>query len=210
MLKHISKILLILSLFGAFASLAQTPVNDLEAFQKGLAAANAKVKNISSDFTQVKELKLLAEKVVSTGNFYFEKEDKVRIEYLKPFYYLLVMNGTRVLVKDEQSSNKINTRNSKMMRSVNQVMVDCMQGTVFSNPDFDVKAYTDTKGYLLVMTPVTSSMKQLFQEVSISMDKSDYDVKQLVLVENGGDNTIMTFKNIRHNIQLNETLFNVK
>ncbi|MCB0698453.1 MAG: outer membrane lipoprotein carrier protein LolA [Chitinophagales bacterium] len=209
-MKHISKILLAILLLCALTSSAQTPVKDMKSFQAGLTQANNKVQNISSDFVQVKELKLLAEKVKSNGKFYFQKDDKVRIEYKQPFFYLLVMNGTRMLVKDEQGSNKINTRNSKMMRSVNQVMVDCMQGTVFDNPDFDVMAYTDAKGYLLVMKPVTSSMKQLFEEVRISMDKTDYNVKQLTLVENGGDNTIMTFNNIRHNTQLNETLFNVK
>ncbi|HEY9178779.1 MAG TPA: outer membrane lipoprotein carrier protein LolA [Flavipsychrobacter sp.] len=186
------------------------PLADLSRFKTELAKSNASITNISSDFKQVKNLSLLAEKIHSKGKFYFKKPDMVRIEYTEPYYYLMVMNGSKMMVKDEQKSNKINAGNSKMMQSVNRVMVDCMQGTVFSNPDFKTTAFQDGKHYLLRLTPATSDMKKLFEQIDVYMNKSGMDVVKLVMTESGGDYTSMEFYNTKHNLSLNETLFKVR
>jgi outer membrane lipoprotein-sorting protein len=183
---------------------------DVSTFKAELAKANTALNNISSDFKQVKNLSLLAEKIQSKGKFYFMKPGKVRIEYTEPYYYLMVMNGSKMMVKDEQQSNKINTGNSKMMQSVNRVMVDCMQGTVFTNPDFKTTAYYDGSRYLLRLVPATGDMKKLFEQIDVYMNKSGLDVVKLVLTETGGDFTSMEFYNTRHNSALNEVLFKVK
>lgn len=183
---------------------------DISRFKTELAKSNASLINISSDFKQVKNLSLLAEKINSKGKFYFKKPGMVRIEYTEPYYYLMVMNGSKMMVKDEQKSNKINTGNSKMMQSVNRVMVDCMQGTVFSNPDFKTTAFQDGAHYLLRLTPATVDMKKLFEQIDVYMNKSGMDVVKLVMTESGGDYTAMEFYNTKHNLSLNEALFKVK
>lgn len=185
-------------------------VQNVSAFKADLSKANNSISDISSDFIQVKNLSLLSEKIKSKGKFYYKKEDKVRIEYTSPYSYLLVMSNNKMLIKDEQSTNKINTGNSKMMQSVNRIMMDCMRGTVFSNPDFKVKPYTNGQQYLLVMTPTTAEMKQLFESIDVYFDKTKLDVSKLVMNEQGGDYTSMQFSNIRHNTSLNETLFKTK
>src|ERR1700748_3558665 len=112
------------------------PLKDVAGFQHSLSVSNAAVQTINSDFNQTKNLSLLSDKIKSKGKFYFKKEDKIRIEYTSPYYYLLVMNGGQLMVKDEQKTTKVNTGNSKTMQSVNRVIIDCMKGAVFQNPDF--------------------------------------------------------------------------
>lgn len=185
-------------------------LNDVQSFKVAMAQSNAKLQDISSDFKQVKNLSLLAEKIQSKGRFFFMKEDKVRIEYTTPYSYLMVMNGTRMLVKDEQKTNKINTGNSKMMQSVNRIMVDCMSGNVMSNSDFKVTSYQNASQYLLSMIPVSSEMKKLFERIDVYMSKTNMDVVRLVMTETGGDFTSMDFYNIKHNTSINEALFKVK
>lgn len=197
-----------------FACLAQPSgfkkLADVSALKTALAKSNAAVSTISSEFKQVKNLSLLAEKIQSKGKFFFMKPGQVRIEYIEPYYYLMVMNGSKMMVQDEQKSNKINTGNSKMMQSVNRVMIDCMQGTVFSNPDFKTTAYQDNNRYLLTLIPVSPEMKKLFEQIDVYMDKAGMDVVKLVMTEAGGDYTSMEFYNTKHNPALNESLFKVK
>ncbi len=207
----------ILSVFLFFLCLAATAqpagykkLADVTSFKTALAKSNAGVTNIASDFKQVKNLSLLAEKIQSKGKFYFMKPGKVRIEYTEPYYYLMVMNGGKMMVQDEQKSNKINTGNSKMMQSVNRVMIDCMQGTVFSNPDFKTTAYQDNSRYMLTLAPVSAQMKKLFEQIDVYMSKTNMDVVRLVMTEAGGDYTNMEFYNTKHNSSLNEALFKVK
>lgn len=204
----------IFALFVGLALHAQPkgfqPVKNVAPFQAALSQANAAKQTIASDFSQVKNLSLLADKIKSKGKFYFKKEDKVRIEYTSPYSYLLVMNGGQLMVKDEQKSNKINTRNSKTMQSVNRVMIDCMRGTVFQNPDFKVTSYENGGTFLLSLVPVTEAMKKMFKQIDVYMDKKSFDVSRLTMTENGGDYTDMDFSNTQHNIALNESLFKVK
>lgn len=208
------KIFTCILLAGTFTLSAQpkgyTPVKNVTQFQQSLSKSNEAIQTISSDFVQVKNLSLLSEKIKSKGKFYFKKEDKVRIEYTSPYSYLMVMNGGQMMVKDEQKTSKINTKNSKTMQSVNRIMIDCMRGTVFQNPDFKVMAYESSNGYLLSLVPATDAMKKMFKQIDVYMDRKNFDVDRLTLTEVGGDYTDMDFVNTQHNAALNETLFKVK
>jgi outer membrane lipoprotein-sorting protein len=82
-----------------------TPVKDLPAFKKSFAEASKKVNSIKCDFVQEKNLSVLSEKITSKGTFMFMKQNKTRLEYIKPFKYLLIINGDKVFIKDEQKSN---------------------------------------------------------------------------------------------------------
>jgi outer membrane lipoprotein-sorting protein len=211
MLKNIYTFLFLICAIGANAQpKGFQPVKNVPAFQQSLTQANAGKQTIASDFSQVKNLSLLQDKIKSKGKFYFKKEDKVRIEYTSPYSYLLVMNGGQLMVKDEQKSNKINTRNSKTMQSVNRIMIDCMRGTVFQNPDFKVSSFENGQNYLLSMAPNTNAMKKMFKQIDVYMDKKNFDVSRLTMTENGGDFTDMDFSNTQHNPALNESLFKVK
>ena len=185
-------------------------LKDVNAFQQSLAKSNAAKQTITSDFTQVKNLSLLSEKIKSKGKFYFKKEDKVRIEYTAPYAYLVVMNGGQLTIKDEQKTSKINTKNSKLMQSVNRIIIDCMRGTVFQNSDFKVSAYENGQNYLLSLSPVTDAMKKMFKQVDVHMEKKTLDVDRLTMMETGGDYTDMDFSNTQHNAALNEAIFKVK
>ena len=54
---------------------------------------------------------MLAEKIVSKGQFSFKKNNKVRMEYLTPYKYLLVINNNTIYIKKD---NKLNTYSQRM------------------------------------------------------------------------------------------------
>lgn len=208
----ISKIICTLAaVFSIQLSHAQfTPVGNPAVVQQVLSGNAAKTQTISSDFTQVKNMKMLNDKVSSKGKFYFKQQDKVRIEYTQPFQYLLVMNGGMITVKENGKVSKINTRNSLTMQSVNRVMMDCMRGTVFNNKDFAVKALVSSSQYLLKLSPVNASMKGLFKQIDVYINKADNNVSKLVMTENNGDYTEMVFTNKKVNTTLADALFSVR
>ncbi len=211
MLKILSTLsLLLVTLISIAQPKGFQPVKDVKEFQTRLTTSNAKVNTVSSNFTQTKNLALLSDKIISKGNFYFKKEDKVRIEYTSPYSYLLVMNNGQIMVKDEQKTSKINTKNSKTMQSVNRIMIDCMRGTVLNNPDFKVSAFENGSSYLLSLVPATDAMKKMFKSIEVYLDKKSFDVDRLSMKELGGDYTDMDFSNTQHNVALNDALFKVK
>lgn len=180
------------------------------AFKTEFAAASSKTNSISSDFTQVKTLALLSEKLTSKGKFYFKKDNLVRMEYTFPYQYLMVINGSRVSIKDGNKTSTMSSRSNKMFQQINQLMMDCMRGTVFENKSFSVRLFEDGDTYLAEMTPVTSQMSGLFKKVNVIMKKGNFVVSQVQMFEPSGDYTSMNYSNQKLNVPLADALFSIK
>jgi outer membrane lipoprotein-sorting protein len=183
------------------------PIADLDAFKKKFTMESAKVMSITSDFTQEKTLMALTEKITSSGKFWFKRNNRVRIEYIKPFAYLMIMSGDKMMVRDNDKENKINVKSNKLFQQVNRIMIDCVQGTILDSKDFTSKVFEDDKVYLLEMTPASKSLREFFQTILLTVDKSDYSVKSIEMNEPAGDKTIISFKNKRLNEQVADAVF---
>ena len=203
-----------LLLVAGFASNAQyagyTPVADLAKFKSEFSTATQKTTSIKSDFTQEKNLSMLSEKITSKGNFWFKKESKVRMEYNQPFKYLMILNKDKVYVKDGQKESKVSTKSNKMFQQINKIMIDCMQGTMLANTDFKTRVFENKTNTLVELTPVTKGLKELFRSINVIVDKKDFSVASIQMLENSGDNTIMRFTNKELNASIPDTLFDIK
>lgn len=167
------------------------------------------VKSISSDFIQEKNMKMLQDKVKSEGKFYFLQPDKIRIEYTRPFQYLLIMAGGNVVIKDGKKTTRMNIRSNKAMQSVNQVLMDCMRGTVFSNPDFTSRSWASATQYHISLAPKSADLKKYLTGIDIYINKTDFNVTKLIMNEPNGDHTDMMFSHTKNNIFLPDALFKV-
>lgn len=185
-------------------------VADMAAFKIQFAAAAKQTQSVKADFVQEKNLSLLSEKITSKGKFWFKKDNLVRMEYNQPFQYLVVINKNNVLVKDGQKENKISTKSNKLFQQINRMMVDCVQGTALSNPDFTVTAFENAGAWLVALTPVVKGMKDYFKNINIVLSKKDYSVNKLEMFEQSGDNTIISFTNKELNASIADTLFAIK
>ena len=186
------------------------PVADMAAFKIQFTAAAKQTQSVKADFVQEKNLSLLSEKISSKGRFWFKKDNLVRMEYNQPFQYLVVINKNNVLVKDGQKENKISTKSNKLFQQINRMMVDCVQGTALSNPDFTVAAFENAGAWLVELTPVVKGMKDYFKNINIVLSKKDYSVNRLEMYEQSGDNTIISFTNKELNASIADTLFAIK
>lgn len=186
------------------------PVADLAAFKTQFAAASQHTQAIKSDFVQDKTLSMLSEKITSKGKFWFKKDNLVRMEYNQPFQYLVIINNNNVFVKDGDKENKISTKSNKLFQQINRMMVDCVQGTALSNPDFKVSVFESTQAYLIELVPVAKGMKDYFKNINIILSKKDYSVSKLEMYEQSGDNTVISFINKELNAAVADALFVIK
>lgn len=186
------------------------PVQNIEQFKKDFATQNIKINSVKSSFVQEKTLTMLTEKITSTGDFWFKRSDKVRIEYKTPYSYLLIINGDQMITKDSQKESHVNTSSNKLFKQINRIIIDCVQGTILNSKDFTVKVSGNQKQFLVQLTPQTKTIKEFFQTISLTLDKSDYSVSELELLEQGGDTTVMRFNNKQLNTTISDSVFSVK
>lgn len=169
--------------------------------------ASGKIQSVKSDFIQEKTLFALTEKITSHGKFWFKKSNKVRLDYIAPFTYRMVINGDKVLVKDDHKENRINVRSNKLFQQINKIMLDCMQGKILESKDFATRVFENESSYLLELTPVSKSLKDFFQNIVLIVEKNDYSVRSMALNEPSGDKTLMTFTNKSINAPLQDEIF---
>ncbi len=150
---------------------------------------------------------MLSEKIVSKGKFWFKREQKVRIEYEKPFRYLLLINGDQILIRDDQKETKMSAHSNKLFQQINKVIVDCLSGAILENKDFAPRVFLNEKMYLLEMSPVSKGIKEFFQTIIVLVNKDDWSVTSIQMNEAGGDNTIIRFSDKALNQKLDDTLF---
>ncbi|GAO42081.1 hypothetical protein FPE01S_01_10940 [Flavihumibacter petaseus NBRC 106054] len=187
-----------------------TPIKDPAAFQTAFAAAAQKTNSFRADFVQEKNLSLLEEKIVSKGKFWFRRENLVRMEYQQPFQYLMIINGNLVHIKDGQKENTVSVKSNRLFQKINTITIDCVRGTALQNGDFQSKVFDGQQYFLLELVPVSKELKDLFAKILLYLDRKDYSVQRIDMVENGGDNTLITFNQKEVNVQIPDAVFAVK
>jgi len=195
----------------SFSAVAQYPgyhsIADLPAFKKQFTAQSNTVSTITSSFTQEKILSALTEKIISRGKFWFKRSNKVRIEYTEPFFYLMILNGDKMMVRDDQKENRINVRSNKLFQQVNRIVIDCVQGTILDSKDFSVNVFEDDRTFLLEMTPSSKGLREFFESIVLTVEKKDYSAKTIEMNEPLGDVTTLFFTNKKLNEPVSDAIF---
>ncbi|MRG46040.1 outer membrane lipoprotein carrier protein LolA [Chitinophaga sp. SYP-B3965] len=199
--------------FVALNTSAQTgfkPVANLEQFEQQFMKAAQTTNTIKSDFVQEKNLSMLSEKIVSKGKFWFKKENKVRMEYSAPSYYLMVINGKSFRIKDAKTDRNISTSGSKLFEQISKVTADCVQGNVLNNKDFVTKVLENTQYYQVQMTPVAKGLKDFFSSIDLLVEKKDLAVVKITMHERSGDDTNISFTQRELNVPISDEIFALK
>jgi outer membrane lipoprotein-sorting protein len=185
-------------------------VQDAAAFKQQFAKASQATQSIQSDFVQEKNLSMLSDKIVSKGKFWFKKDNKVRMEYATPSYYLLVMNGKDIKTKDGQKESHVSAKGNKLFEQINKITIDCVQGNVLNSTDFSTRILENGQSYLLELTPVNKALSQYFKSIHLLVDKKDYTVSTIQMYEAGGDDTSISFSHKQLNVNIPDAVFAVK
>ena len=205
-------IVLFMSLFFMSANAQYAgykPAGDASGFKSAFAEASQKINSIRSHFVQEKSLSLLEEKLISTGHFMFKKENRVRMEYEHPFSYLMIINNSQVFIRDGEKENKLSAKSNKTFGQINRIIIDCVQGTMLSNPDFSARAFENNEHWLAELTPLTKSMKDMFLSILVTIDKRDLSASRIEMKEVNGDNTVIRLTNKSLNVEIPDSLFSI-
>lgn len=204
-------LVLLVSTISSWAQAGYTAVKNTQQVKDKFAATMKNTQTIESSFKQVKEMKLLKEQITSTGKFYYKKENKVRIDYQKPYQYLVILNNGQMSITDNYGKQtNIKTGNSKSMKAMNRVMIDCMNGNIFNNQDFTATINENSKEYSIILTPKSSEMKSMYKSLNVFFDKGNLKILKLVMHELNGDMTTMNYLQTQTNTTLNDQLFKTK
>lgn len=173
--------------------------------------ASAQLKTMQCDFVQTKHLKLLNDRMVSTGKMYYQQQDKLRWEYVSPYQYTFIMNGQQVLLKNNSRRDLIDVNQSKAFKSIAQIMLNSVVGKCLT-AEKDFRSSIDTSGpeYVATLQPLKKDLKGLFDKIVLHFDKKRLLVTKVELLEKKGDRTVIELKNIVTNASISQDTFSVR
>jgi len=211
-MKNILAITLLLLGLSGFAQAPKgfTVMKDTTAFKNKMESQSKLTNTMESDFTQEKYLSVMSEKIVSKGHFYFKKTNMLRWEYTSPYSYLIAINKDKMFIKDNGKVNKYDINSNKMFKSINEMMVATVQGNLLSNKDYKAKYFESDKFYLIELSPVQKAAKDFLKSIQLYINKTDYAVDKVKMIEPSEDYTSIDFSNRKTNQPVGDEKFTVK
>jgi outer membrane lipoprotein-sorting protein len=186
-----------------------TLLKDPETFKKTFAQATEDAESIQSGFKQEKSLSMLSEDIHSSGKFWYRKNDKIRMEYIQPYSYIMILNGGKIFIKEGGKENKISANSNKVFQQVNRILIDCVGGTMLNNPDFQSRIFESSGTFLVELIPIAKNLKELYKNINIIIDKKDFTATEIGMFELSGDKTIIRFQNKVLNAKIPDSVFNI-
>jgi outer membrane lipoprotein carrier protein len=184
-----------------------TETQQKEMAQK-ITESSEQLKTLRCDFVQKKTISILADEMISEGRMSFKQKDKLHWEYTKPYQYEFIMNGDKIMINSETTKNIIEVSSSKIFREISKIIVSGINGSgIFDQSKFTSKFMIGVKDNMVVLIPKQKEIKQLFNEIRICFNKSDYTVNAVEIDELNGDKTLIEMKNKQINKELSDEVF---
>lgn len=194
---------------GMQAQQGYKAVEDISKFRELMIETSANTSSIQSDFVQMKHLSFLEEDVMSKGKFYFQKENQLRWEYTEPFFYLIIFNQDTILIQDEHKTNMYDAASGRMFREINNIMLSMVNGTILESDNFEFAYFENNNTYKLELTPLDENMKDFLSTIILFINKDDYSVDELYMIEKSEDYTQIRFINKSMNETIPQDIFNL-
>lgn len=203
---------LIMGLFFCSASLSAQYQSATEDQKKEIIGrimqVSGEMSSMQCDFTQVKELSFMDEKITSEGKMVFKKPNKIRWEYTKPMKYIFSMDGQNIRMTSGDNTTTISANQNKLFKEISSVMVGGIGGAgLVDSPDFDAQFFMGSNDYKVVLVPKKKEVKDLFSAIQVYVGKSDNRIRSVELVEQSGDRMTVTMKNVQMNTAIDDELF---
>jgi outer membrane lipoprotein-sorting protein len=186
-----------------------TELKNQEPFRKTFLQSMQSTESIQADFNQEKSLTMLSEKMNANGRFQYRKSDKLRMEYLHPYTYLMILNNGKIYVKDGQKETTLSAGSNPVLKQVNRILIECVSGTMLDNPDFQPRIFENAGSWLIEFKPLAKNLKELYKNINIVLDKKDFTATSIGMYDASGDKTIIRFQNKELNVQIPDSVFQI-
>ena len=211
-LGFLSTLFIVVCVFSpSLAQIKFLPMKNPQQFSHKLSEVTQTTNTIESKFIQENNLSVISEKIITSGKFYFKKENKLRWEYTDPFRYLIIMNGEKVLIKDEKKENRFDAASNKIFTEINSIMVGSIRGTILNeDKKFRIDFQENTEFNVVKLSPLSQQLKVYITEIRIFFNKINYSVSKLEIEEPSGDFTKIEFTGLKLNTPVSDENFSIR
>ena len=186
-------------------------VKDEQAFRRELMVKTSAVISIQASFVQEKFLSVFSSTVKSEGKFYWEKEDKICLDYRTPAKYRITIAGDKIMTVTNGKATVLSAKGNPMMDQMSALITSCMTGNLNAmGAGFKTSVQESAADYRITITPQSQSVRNYIARMEIYLDKIDLSVNRLVMYENVTDYTGYVFTDKKFNETIPASVFDVR
>lgn len=167
---------------------------------KKITAAASEMRTMKCDFVQVRRMSLLADEMKSSGVMYFEKDSKLRWEYVEPVAYVMTINGGTVTVESEAGRSVSDASTSRIYKGIADLIMGCMSGESLGDSRMFRTSFTDLGSvWVAEMRPVRKDLQRMFVSIVLNFDPSTGLLRSMLMNDPSGNSTEISVSNVSVN-----------
>jgi outer membrane lipoprotein carrier protein len=189
-----------------------SPDQRLKALVERVKLEQSKVRTLEADFAQRRESEFLAQPEVARGTFSYAAPDRVRWEYREPKPMTLVVRGSEMITwyQDLGRADRLNVGrySSQVLRYLGasgslETLLEYFRLSV---------AFPKAPGepYRLELKPRYERMQKKLEAMTLWLERATFTPVRLRYVEAGGDVTEYEFANLRRNVEIPASRFELE
>ncbi|MCW3806053.1 LolA family protein [Plebeiibacterium marinum] len=182
----------------------------VDKLQQIMKTKTAGVNTISCDFIQDKHMEYLETVITSKGKLFFDKSNRLRWEYKEPFEYLITINNGKFTIKTDGETSNYDIESNQMFSKVSELIISSVNGTIFTDENFNVKAYERDTQYHIFLEPKVAELKEVLNKIEMLIAKKDFSVDRVIMFEMDDNYTEINFINKKFNENLPDHIFSAK
>lgn len=208
-MKYILTLTILLSLMTSIKCQTFKEATEQESIkiEKAIKKSATETNSIISNFQQEKHLAFFEEAIISKGNFFFKKPNKLRWEYTTPINYLILVDGEKMYIKDDVKTSSYNLTDNIAFKMVNDMLIGMISGNVLNNEHFNAKFFLSPESYKIELHPNDVQMKDYINVIELYFELKSQSVNKVIIREQGTDYTSFHFLNEEKNRPISDEKF---
>lgn len=164
------------------------------------------IQSVQAQFTQEKQMAILAKPLISTGQFFFQAPNSLRWEYFTPLHSVLLQDNGRVrkYVKKDSVFVEEHSMGLTAMQMVLQEITGWLDGEITDTETFHTKQLEKDR---IVLTPREEGFQKIISRIELELEGQSGLMKSVTIYENEGSSTTMQFSESRLNAAIPKILF---
>ena len=166
-----------------------------------------KITSFSADFNQTKKMEMLDKEQESRGKIYYQSPDLLKWEYTAPMKQELLFKDKMLYVTENGKTSTHDLGSNDLFGKLTALISGSFNGKLLtSEKDFEVTYHPKLGATHVLIVPKDSRLRSMFEEIWIQFD-SDHLMKEIKLIDGGGDATTITFQNVQTNRDIPPSIF---
>lgn len=201
-----SVLLFILTIINVSAQKDKKSIS-VEELRSQMIEKTADVNTISCDFIQNKHMEYLDAVITSKGKLFFDKNNRLRWEYVDPFSYLITINKGKFTINTDGQVSEYDIESNKVFSQVSELIISSVNGSIFTDSKFNVEAFVEGNEYLISLEPNIPELKEVLNKIKMTVDKKNFSVNKVIMIEKQDNYTEINFLNKRFYEALPDSIF---